>query len=140
MTLILVGDIRTLNDDDMNPDFLPAHERPLGRLVGDSGQDIYQPLQSLEEAKLQPDGVVILQGDDGGQIYVVVIADDVACSQARLEQLLLEIDGRCWKDPSMARVYYERRPVGSGVPGGKGGGLVTTSTWIHKELVDMGLA
>jgi hypothetical protein len=53
------------------PARLDPDERPLGRLQAESLGPAYVPLKSLEEAKAAPDGVAILQGDDGGQIYLV---------------------------------------------------------------------
>ena len=124
------------------PDPTPEHERPLGRLLSEATGDTFFPLKSLEEAKVYEDGVAILQGDDGGQIYVVCLAAQVVCSELTLSILLQDLDEIAWPEnyPDMRRIYYERRPVGTGIGGGMGGAAVTTEPWIHQEFVDLGLA
>jgi hypothetical protein len=52
---------------------------------------------------------------------------------------LHDLDARSWNDRDMARVFYERLPVGSTVPGGTGGGLVTEGVWLHPTLEEQGL-
>ena len=42
-------------------------------------------------------------------------------------------------DLNSARVFYERRPIGSPVFGGMGGATVTEDIWIHQEFIDAGL-
>ena len=110
-------------------------------MMADAGQSPYLPLHSLEEAKAAPDGVAILQGDDGGQIYAVCRASRVSCSADILETLLCDLDEIAWpgNDPDMRRVYYERLSEGAGVAGGMGGGTVTSEPWIHDEFVGAGL-
>lgn len=123
------------------PESLPAHERPLGRLMTDSPGAAFVPLASLADARSVEDGVVILQGDDGGQIYVVSRAAFVACTESSLQQLLVDLDEIAWpgNDPDMRRIYYERLATGSGIAGGMGGGQVTNEPWIHQEFIDRGL-
>jgi len=36
-------------------------------------------------------------------------------------------------------LYYEIAPVGSGITGGSGGGVVTDSLWLHPVLETKGL-
>ena len=96
----------------------------------------YRAFESLADAQRGPNGVVVLEGDDGGQIYVVARAADVMCSESTLRQLLLDIDAREWPDnyPDMAHLCFEQREVGEGIVGGMGGGLVTDKPWIHPRL------
>jgi hypothetical protein len=134
-----------MSDSKARKLFLPVkiddHERPLGRMMADAGQCTYLPLRSLEDARALPDGFVVLQGDDGGQIYVVCRASQVSCSMEALETLLRDLDEIAWpgNDPDMRRVFYERLPEGAGVAGGMGGGLVTNEPWVHKMFVAAGL-
>jgi hypothetical protein len=123
-------------DDDLAPKRLADHERPLGAFGADSSTP-YSPLRSLEEAQAVPDGVVILQGDEGGQIYVVCPAAQVRCSTEALETLLLDLDALAWNEPESAHIYFERKPVGAGVAGGMGGGLVAAGPWIHEAFVKL---
>lgn len=75
-------------------------------------------------AKRDPQGIVVFEGDYGGQIYLV----------ARAALLLSELDSMAWDDPDGARVYFESLPTGSEVAGGMGGGLVTSDLWLHPKL------
>jgi hypothetical protein len=102
----------------------------------------FVPLHSLAEARAYPDGVVILQGDDGGQIYVVCPASEVRCDEAALESLLVDLDEIAWPSnpPDMRRVLFERISPGCGVAGGMGGGRVTEGPWVHPEFDHAGLA
>ena len=101
----------------------------------------YQPLRTLGEAQSHPDGVVILQGDDGGQIYVVCPASVIKTSVKRLNKLLRDLDEIAWPGnfSHMRGIYYERLPAGSGVAGGMGGAVVTDGVWIHEEFIDLEL-
>jgi hypothetical protein len=94
----------------------------------------YTSYKSLEEAKADSNGVVILEGDYGGQIYVVVQARDVKCKDSLLFDLLQFLDRMEWDDPDGANIYYESKPVNSGVAGGMGGGAVMDKIWIHPRL------
>ena len=81
----------------------------------------------------------LLQGDDGGQIYVVARATQVKCSVEMLEQLLIDLDAIAWagNDANSRRIYYERRPIGSTVAGGMGGGFVSQTPWVHEKFVKL---
>jgi hypothetical protein len=95
----------------------------------------------LSEAKADPEGVVILEGDYGGQIYVVVQAEQVLCSQKTLSWLLHDVDRISWPGSydDSARIVFERVAAGAPVAGGMGGGIATRDAWIHPELVRLGL-
>lgn len=121
--------------------FIADYERPLGAIMADSEGAPFFPLKSLSEAQGSSDGYAILQGDDGGQIYVVVPARLIRCSTEVLEELLKDIDEIEWgSNPSdMRYIYYERLQVGSFVAGGMGGGEVKEEPWVHERLVERGL-
>jgi hypothetical protein len=122
-------------------DAAAAHVSPLRQLIADATGDFYLAFASLDEAKADPLGAVILEGDDGGQIYVVVPASVVNCSEDALSELLHDLDRICWphNDWDSARVVFERRAVGAPVAGGMGGGIVTRQAWIHPALVQLEL-
>ena len=69
--------------------------------------ETYTSYKSLAVAKADPNGVAILEGDYGGQIYVVVHARDVKCNDSQLFDLLQFLDGLEWDDPDGANIYYE---------------------------------
>jgi len=96
----------------------------------------YQPLGSLAEARDVPDGVVVLEGDYGGQIYVVAPALRVECSEGALLLLLRDLDEIAWPgiDADASDLRFERLPAGSSVPGGMGGGRAEDDVWIHPDL------
>ena len=81
-----------MRDSDEKPAEIPDHESPVRRVISDAHGLPYYPLRSLDEAKACADGVVILEGDWGGQIYVVCPARMVACEAATLQQLLEDLD------------------------------------------------
>jgi hypothetical protein len=103
-------------------------------MVAQATGNAYVALHTLSEAQAVTDGVVILEGDYGGQIYVVARAALVRCTDRALRQLSSDLDGQEWDDPEGARVYFERRAVGTGVAGGMGGAVVGDSVWVHPRL------
>jgi hypothetical protein len=117
-------------------------ESLLRRMMAEAGGESYHPLASLSAAQSDPQGIVIFEGDDGGQIYLVCPARHITCSEETLQKLLVDFDTIEWPendDPSMRRVYFESRAAGKSVPGGVGGGQVMDSPWIHPRLVEKGL-
>lgn len=93
-----------------------------------------QWIASLAEARAVPDAAVVLQGDDGGQVYLTCPVALVRSDEAGLRWLLRLIDARNWNDPTMATIYFRVLPVGSAVGGGMGGGRVIAGAWLHPEL------
>ncbi|MBI3549770.1 MAG: hypothetical protein HY078_12085 [Elusimicrobia bacterium] len=116
------------------PDHLPDHESGLRRLMSDAGGKPYEAVETLEQAKAHPDGIVVFEGDGGGQIYAVAQVGCVNCSGSALQALLIDIDAHGWNDPTSARISFERGAVGETVSGGMGGGLVAKGIWVHPEL------
>lgn len=122
-------------------DILPEHESGVRRMVSDAWNLPYQPLRSFDEAKSFPDGLVILEGDDGGQIYVVSRASLVNCPAETLKDLLRDLDAIAWpgNDPNSARVVYERLAVGETVFGSMGGAVVSDDVWVHDTFCELEL-
>src|ERR1051326_3187421 len=111
-------------------------DSPLRSLVAVAHGFEYHAFASLSEAQRNPDGVVVLEGDEGGQIYVVARASEVKCSEETLWRLLRDLDEREWpgNDWNMSRVCFERHRIGEVIAGGMGGGLVTLEPWVHPRL------
>jgi hypothetical protein len=109
--------------------------------VSDAQNVPYQALHSLDEAKSFSDGNVVLEGDDGGQIYVVCPASLVRCSQETLNSLLRDLDGIAWpgNDENSGRIFYERMLIGAPVFGGMGGAVVSDGVWIHQMFCELNL-
>ena len=120
--------------DDASND---EHESALRKLMALAEGRPYVAFASLAETKADPDGVVILEGDDGGQIYVVARAEQVSCSPAALDQLLRDLDLINWEgnEEDSARVVFERKAIGTGIAGGMGGAVVTRDVWVHPTLI-----
>jgi hypothetical protein len=108
-------------------------------VIADAHGTGYEAVESLRRAQAREDHAVVMQGDDGGSIYLTCPAAQVRCDQGALKALLEALDARYWNDRDMARVFYERLPVGSGVAGGTGGGVVANGVWLHPKLEEQGL-
>jgi hypothetical protein len=115
---------------------IPEHESPVRRMMADAHGTPFHPLRTLDEARRYDDGVAILEGDWGGQIYAVIPVRMIRCSTGTLQRLLLDLDTEAWacNESEGASVYYERKPTGSGVAGGMGGGASTGQLWVHPEF------
>lgn len=113
---------------------LSKHESGVRSLVASSHDDEYLAFRSLSEAQAAPEGVVVFEGDYGGQIYAVARAQFVRCTEAQLQQLLSELDAMSWSDPDGASVFFEALPVGAIVAGGMDGGVVAPEVWVHERL------
>ena len=120
---------------------IPLHESAVRRLAADVAGNDYRALRSLAEARACDDGVVVLEGDHGGQIYAVFPAALVACSAERLDELAHDLDAvaRPSAAPDAVAVYYERHALGEAIAGGGGGGVVLSGGWVHDGLVQAGI-
>jgi hypothetical protein len=120
---------------------IPEHHSPLRHILAKALGRAYQPMHNLAEAKSVDGAHLIMEGDWGGQIYLVCPVKLVKCAEEELWQLLSELDKIIWKcnDGDGTGIYYEQRKPGEGIPGGMGGGLVSEELWIHPELVSKGL-
>ena len=118
---------------------IPDHESALRRMVADAHGGRYEAIKSLDEAKATPDAAVVMEGDYGGSIYLTCPAQLVQCDEPTLRQLLHDLDKHDWDDPEGVGLHYEVVPIGSGVAGGTGGGVVTDAVWLHPNLETKGL-
>ena len=118
---------------------IPEHESPVRRMMADAHGTPFYPLRTLDEARQHDDGVAILQGDWGGQIYAVIPVRMIRCSTDTLQRLLLDLDTEAWScnENEGASIYYERKPAGTGVAGGMGGGASIGQLWVHPEFEEI---
>jgi hypothetical protein len=117
-----------------------GHESGLRSMMAESSGSEYRSFRSLAEAQAAPSGVVILEGDYGGQIFVTCPARLVRCTEDRLRRLAEEVQALTWsRDPGAATVLFEPLAPGASVAGGMDGGLVTDAAWLHEELHQLGL-
>ena len=115
---------------------IPEHESPVRRMMADAHGTPFHTLRTLDEARQHDDGVAILQGDWGGQIYAVIPVRMIRCTADTMQKLLLDLDTEAWScnENEGASIYYERKPAGTGVAGGMGGGASTGELWVHPEF------
>lgn len=113
---------------------LPKHESPLRRMVSNTDGSKYSAMKTLDDAKKESNAYVIMDGDDGGQIYLVCPVERVNCTYEALNILLHDLDALAWNDESMAGLYYEVHEPGEVISGGMGGGRAETELWIHERL------
>jgi hypothetical protein len=115
---------------------LEPHERPMGKLLQLTEGADFAPLFSLEDARRHSDAFAILQGDSGGQIYVVAPVLKIHCSEARLRRLLADLDKAQWpgNEGEGAELFFERLSAPVGIAGGMGGGIASDTVWVHPTL------
>jgi len=115
-------------------EFKRKKQSPLRSLMAEANKSVYKGINSLEKARKTKNSYLIMEGDDGGQIYVVCPVKLIQCDKKRIEQLLEEVDKTQWDDLSMAGFYYEIHDPGSVVSGGMGGGMAENDLWVHERL------
>jgi hypothetical protein len=109
---------------DEDPKMIPDHHSPVRSMWAEGHGEPYIALKTLDDARKVAETAAVMEGDSGGEIYLTCPIRLVACSESALTQLLDDIDSIEWNDPSSIGLYYDVLPVGSGVGGGMGGGVV----------------
>lgn len=94
----------------------------------------YRSVPSLDQARKSHDFAVVLEGDDGGQIYASCPVDLVVCDEPTLRELLCDVDAIQWDEPGGCGLYFELAPSGTHLAGGMGGGEVIRGVWCHEEI------
>jgi hypothetical protein len=117
-----------------------GHQSAARLMMAESKGDTYRSFRTLAEAKAAPVAAVIIEGDDGGQIFATCPAALVRCSEDRLHKLAAELETRlnATEYDGSAQVLFEPIPVGRGVAGGMGGGGVIDGVWVHEEIQQIG--
>lgn len=115
-------------------DKIKKDESPLRKMLVDSHGSKYRSLKSLNEARHTKNAYLIMEGDDGGQIYLVIPIRLVKCDEKILGALLKDLDFRVWNDISMANIYYEIYEPHTIVGGGMGGGKAEGGLWVHEDF------
>jgi hypothetical protein len=94
--------------------------------LADVREEPYRYFNSLDQARQDPNGIVVLSGDYGGTIFLTAPARLVKCSDEALATLVSDLDAITWMsgDPTIATVGFEAHPVIFGVFGSDGGGVV----------------
>jgi hypothetical protein len=117
------------------PHEVPEHD--VRAFLADVHRAEFVSFPSLATARSDPDAALVLSGDYGGTIFLTAPVRLVGCDQDSLDTLVSDLDAVTWMsgDLTIATVAFERRPVGTGVPGGDGGGVVTDGVWVHPHRV-----
>ena len=110
---------------------LPEGVSPVRYIMADADGVEYRHCRTLDEARQIADAVIVMEGDDGGQVYLTCPVRHIRCEETALRQLLEDVDALGWGDMSGAGMFYEILPVGSGVAGGMHGGVVVDGLWLH---------
>jgi len=101
---------------------------------------LYRPVETYAEAKEIDDAYVVLEGDWGGQVYLVAPMRLVRCQEEALRHLLEDLDEIAWPgQPDGQGLTYELYHNGQIVPGGMGGGMALGDVWVHNEFVEYGI-
>jgi hypothetical protein len=111
---------------------IPLHHRPFEDVLAAKLGYTYIPYDSLDAARVDKDAIVILSGDDGGQVYLTCPVAKVECSESSLGTLLTEMGIFAWGDGE--DMYFERARPDRLVSGGMGGGPVEDDVWIHRDF------
>lgn len=119
----------------MEPKEIPAGHSPVRSIMSD--QHPHHPVGGFEDAKKDPDGVAIFEGDYGGQIMMTIRMKYVRCPEEWLRQLLVDLNDLYWDGYDGSGLYYESIPVGGGVAGGMCGGQVVDGVWAHSRLAEV---
>ena len=122
----------------LTPRTIPDHVDGMRLMLAESKGTAYVSYKTLRDA-VNHEATLIMQGDDGGQIYLTYPSSKVRCSEQQLNELLKFVDSKCWKDIDSASLLYEAVQPGQGVPGGMGGGMVTGDLWLHPKIAKLEL-
>ncbi|ANY67864.1 hypothetical protein BBD42_16325 [Paenibacillus sp. BIHB 4019] len=116
---------------------IPDHHSPLRHILGEAHGIPHQSIDSLETAKNYENAYLVMEGDYGGEIYLVCPVKIIRCSSQTLSRLLEDIDRLYWEDEDGRGIYFELFNIGDIVSGGMGGGVATNRLWVHEELLSI---
>lgn len=116
---------------------IPDHHSPLRHILSEAHGIPHQSIESLEEAKNYENAYLIMEGDYGGEIYVVCPVKIIRCNWQTLSKLLEDIDNLYWKDEYGRGIYFEFFNNGDIVSGGMGGGVATNRLWVNEGLLNI---
>ena len=104
------------------------------KLILESRGGRYLSVDTLEEARQSDNYYLIMDGDDGGQIYLSCPARLIECDEKTLKEVLTIIDENQWSDESRG-YYFELYKPDEIITGGMDGGLaLEKGLWIHDRL------
>ena len=114
------------NDKNDKNKIIPDFHSPVRHMINESlGEQNQEFIRNFQLAKKTNNSFVIMEGDWGGQIYLVCPMSMVECDESVLKSLLMDLDKIAWDDAEGIGIYYEIHKVGEVIGGGMGGGLAT---------------
>jgi hypothetical protein len=127
---------------DSTPNRLPEGVSALRYMIAESQGGNYVNYPTIVEARRDPNATLVMEADSGGQILLTCPVRHVKASSAVLRQLLVDLENISWgngfdlacSEPCEAEMFLEPAPVGAGVAGGMGGGVVVDGAWLHPDL------
>lgn len=94
--------------------------------------------RTLDEARQYQDSYVVIMADYGGQVVLTYPVGLLRCDRQVLDHLAAQLSLRLWEEES-SLLWFRRFQPGDIVPGGMGGGAVTSGLWLHPEVEQLGL-
>jgi hypothetical protein len=130
-------DLVEVAEDQRHSVLVRIHESPLRKSMAEHRGQTYRWFYTLAEAQAAPVAAVSVEGDYGGQIYATCPAKLVQCTEERLYRLAEELEAELWATDYLGtvQVLYEPLPVGAGIAGGKGGGLIIDGSGSTRRFV-----
>ncbi|MEK3917718.1 hypothetical protein [Paenibacillus sp. FSL H7-0331] len=128
----------TENKDEKDIIQIPQYHSPLRHLMNEAYELEHKFIKTLEEAKEVQNSYLVMEGDHGGQIYIVCPVHIIRADKDTLIRLLKDIDKVEWDESDSTGMYFERFNQGDIVSGGMGGGLATEKLWVHDSLIRIG--
>lgn len=118
---------------------IPEGSSGLRALIAMKNGETYIPLLNISEARKYTDSYLIMEGDSGGQIYLVIPTQLVKCSDQSLESILKKLDNIAWPSNKYdgANIFFERHTLGDVIIGGGTGGKAEKGLWIHDDFLAM---
>lgn len=115
---------------------IPEGVSPVRHIMSETQGHKFDPIDTFEKAKLDPEAVAVFEADWGGQILMTVRMSHVKCNERALDLLLADLGVLAWgcNDGQGEGLYYERISIGGGVGGGMGGGCVVDGVWVHSDF------
>ena len=110
MDLLRIFRRRPIKRRELEISVIPAGADGLRLMIAESQGQSYKSFPTLSHA-IANKAIVILQGDDAGQIYLTCPAEKVKCTESDLQRLFEYLDAKAWKDLNSAGVFYELYPA-----------------------------
>ncbi|MFD0675599.1 MULTISPECIES: hypothetical protein [unclassified Paenibacillus] len=124
----------TNKNDEKDMKLIPQFHSPLRHIMNEAHSLNHKFIKTFEEAKEIKNSYLVMEGDHGGQIYIVCPVHIIRADLGTLSRLLIDIDNAQWDEADSTGMYFEIFNPGDIVSGGMGGGLALEKLWVHENL------